>query len=149
MDKFTSDRFITETGTRLLVQVPQEAALRVLQAITAADPLTYGDYDQVAFTTSPGAQQFRSLSGGRNPETDAAVTVPCVELQVFTEATGQELEPILRAIYDAHPYEEPVIQLLPAERTRHIRGMDEGNSNRFWNRETPDWVPEEHRPPPS
>jgi len=75
--------------------------------------------------------------------------VPCIELQVFTEATGQKLEPILRAIYHAHPYEEPVIQLLPAERTRHIRGMDEGNSNRFWNRETPDWVPEEHRPPPS
>jgi len=106
MDKFTSDRFITETGTRLLVQVPQEAALRVLQAITAADPLTYGDYDQVAFTTSTGEQQFRSLPGGRNPKTDAAVTVPCVELQVFTEATGQSLEPILRATYYAPPYEE-------------------------------------------
>lgn len=145
MDKLTSERFTTETGTRLLVQVPQEEAQRVLAAIIAADPLSYGDYDQVAFTTPAGVQQFRSRPGGRNLQTKAAVTVPCVELQVFIQALGQELEPVLRAIYHAHPYEEPVIQLLPAMRTRHIRGKDENNPNRFWNRGTADWVPTEHR----
>ncbi|MGR3621995.1 hypothetical protein [Pseudophaeobacter sp.] len=141
----TSPRFTVEVGTRVLLQVPQEAAKGVLQAILAVEPLTWGDYDQVAFTTQAGAQQFRSLPGGRNAATDRAVEVACVELQIFVPKQGQALEPLIRAIYHAHPYEEPVIQLLPGARTCHRRGQDEGNPNRFWNQETADWVPKAHR----
>ncbi len=54
MSELISDRFTVETGTRILVQVPAEAAPRVLTAITAEDSLGYGDYDQVAFTASAG-----------------------------------------------------------------------------------------------
>ena len=145
MHDLASDRFNVETGTRILVQVPQEAADRVLQAILSRDPLPWGDYDQVAFTSHPGTQQFRSLPEGVNAATDQAMTVECVELQVFTCARGRDLEPILKAIYDVHPYEEPVIQLIDAIRPRHIRGVDQDNPNRFWNRETPGWVPAPHR----
>lgn len=69
----------------------------------------------------------------------------CVELQIFVPKLGADLEPVIRAIYHAHPYEEPVIQLLPAARTRHRRGQDEDNPNRFWNQDAADWVPKAHR----
>ncbi|EBA17327.1 hypothetical protein RSK20926_06312 [Roseobacter sp. SK209-2-6] len=145
MLEVTSARFSIETGTRVLVQVPKEAMQRVMSAILEAEPLTWGDYDQVAFTTSEGVQQFRSTGGGINAATDHVVEVPCAELQFFVPKSGQALEPLLRGIYHAHPYEEPVIQLVPSFRSLHIRGQDEGNPNRFWNRETADWVPEAHR----
>lgn len=140
-----SDRFAIEQGTRLLIQVPQEGAAGLLQAILTEVPLHWGDYDQVAYTTRPGVQQFRSRPGGRNAATDRAVEVACVELQVFVPLQGQALEPLLRSIYHVHPYEEPVIQLIAATRCLHRRGQDEDNPNRFWNQKTADWVPEAHR----
>ncbi|MBE1285114.1 MAG: hypothetical protein GJ676_17510 [Rhodobacteraceae bacterium] len=140
-----SERFTTETGTRVLVQVPETEAQAVLQVILKHDPLAWGDYDQVAFFSPPGRQQFRSLPGGRNAPTDEAMSVSCVEIQVFSILRGTDLEAMIRAVYNVHPYEEPVIQLIPALRTRHIPGVDEDNPNRFWNREMPDWVPEPHR----
>ncbi|MEX5579372.1 hypothetical protein [Pseudophaeobacter sp. A-200-2] len=139
------DRYTVQTGTRLLVQVPKGDAAKVMDAIVACDPLRWGDYDQVGFTTATGVQQFRSLPGGVNRASEAAVEVPCVEVQVFVPQTGADLDPLLRAIYYVHPYEEPVIQLLAASRTLHIRGQDEGNPNRFWNRADADWVPDVHR----
>jgi len=145
MNDMTSARFTVERGTRILVQVPPEASDRVWAAILKEDPLSYGDYDQVGFTAPAGVQHFRALGSGRNAATIDIVTVDCVELQMFTVKTGQELEPLLGAIYHSHPYEEPVIQLLPGARTRHIRGQDEDNPNRFWNRENVDWIPAEHQ----
>lgn len=145
MPELKSDRFSTETGQRLLVQVPEADAERVLEAILVADPLTWGDYDQVSFCTALGLQRFRSLPGGVNAPTEKAVAVSCVELQVFTTAQGAELERVVRAIYDVHPYEEPVIQIVDACRTRHIAGADEGNPNRFWNRPDAAWVLAPHR----
>lgn len=99
----------------------------------------------MAYWTAPGVQQFRSCAGGHNRASDTAVEVPCVELQVFVGASGADLDPVLRAIYDSHPYEEPVIQMIPAIRSLHIRGVDEDNPNRFWNRPAADWVPDIHR----
>ena len=143
--KIRSARFTIEQGTRLLIQVPQQAAARLLQAILAQEPLHWGDYDQVAYTSSTGVQQFRTLPQARNRATAQAVTVDCVELQIFVPKQGQDLEPLLCAIYYAHPYEEPVIQLIPAARSLHGRGQDEANPNRFWNQEAADWVPDIHR----
>ncbi|MGR3617242.1 MAG: hypothetical protein ACU0BB_14515 [Paracoccaceae bacterium] len=145
MHKLTSDRFHVEAGTRVFVQVPEADAQRVLDAILTHDPLGWGEYDQVSFTTAIGTQKFRVLPSSRNAATENMVSVPCVELQFFTTAQEQALEPILCAIYDAHPYEEPVVQMIAAHRTRHISGLDEENPNRFWNRENADWVPEQHR----
>lgn len=145
MPETSSPRYNTENGTRLLIQVPQAEADRVLAAILSITSLPWGDYDQVAFWTAPGVQQFRSCPGGVNRASDTAVEVPCVELQIFVGASGADLDPVLRAIYDSHPYEEPVIQMLPAIRSLHIRGLDEDNPNRFWNRPDADWVPAIHR----
>lgn len=144
LPELTSERFTTQTGWRVLVQVPEPDCPRVIAAVIAEDPLVWGDYDRVTFAT-PGQQQFRSLPGGANAATEEAVSVPCLELSFFLSGDAGRLDPVLHAIYRVHPYEEPVILVLPALRTCHIRGVDEDNPNRFWNRETADWVPDAHR----
>lgn len=139
-----SKRFKAETGHQLTVEVPEERADAVLQAIIAQVPLVWGDYDQVAFRTAPGRQQFHSLGTGRNAETDGVVEVPCQRVSCFLPE-GTDCAAVLEAVYDVHSYEEPVIVLTPAQRSLHIRGVDEDNPNRFWNRPAADWVPSAHR----
>ena len=138
-----TDRYTSETGVLIILQIPQDAAERVCAHIQTVNPMAYGDYDAVQFQTAQGQQSFRALGHGRNVATSDVVQVPCVEISFFT--TESLLDATIRAIYHAHPYEEPVIYALPVLRSLHIRGLDEDNPNRFWNQPTPDWVPDEHR----
>lgn len=144
LPRLSSDRFTAEAGYRVMVQVPAPEAAALRAAILAEDPLSWGDYDQVSHETG-GVQRFRSLPGGVNAATEAAVEVPCLELSFFLPEGAARLERVIRAIYRAHPYEEPVIQVVAALRTCHIRGLDQDNPNRFWNRADADWVPRAHR----
>ncbi len=145
LPKFENDRFVPEDGLRVIVQVPDTDAQKIVDAILAVTDLRYGDYDSVTFKTVAGTQQFRSLGSGRNTATGKVVEVPCVELSVFLPSDEAHATQVLKQIYAAHPYEEPVVFVAPCVRTRHIRGLDEDNPNRFWNGDAPDWVPEQHR----
>jgi len=138
-----TDRYTTETGFLILFQVPEPAADAVCAHIRTVTPMIYGDYDAVQFQTAPGRQSFRAFGHGHNAATSDIVHVPCVEVSFFIDAPA--LDATLKAIYHAHPYEEPVIYAQPTLRSLHIRGLDEDNPNRFWNQTTPDWVPDEHR----
>lgn len=140
-----SDRFVAENGLRISVQVPESRAAAIIEAVLAENPLAYGDYDRVTFVSAPGTQHFRSLGSGRNAATETAVEVPCVELSFFLGGDDATAVRVLTSIYWAHPYEEPVVLVTPCLRTRHIRGTDEDNPNRFWNGAVEDWVPDQHR----
>ncbi len=139
------DRFGINSGLQVVVQIPPAHVQEVLDAVTQIDSLVYGDYDSVSYCTGSGTQRFRSLGTGRNAKTSDAVQVPCIELSFFLNGDDDLTVQVLKAIYWAHPYEEPVIFLTPCIRTLHVRGLDEDNPNRFWNRKLRDWVPEEHR----
>lgn len=140
-----NDRFIPECGFRIFIQVPDTHVQKITDAVLSEDSLTYGDYDCVTFRTAPGAQHFRSLGSGRNAATGDVVGVPCVELSFFLAGDTARVVRVLKAVYAAHPYEEPVIFVHSCLRTRHIRGVDEDNPNRFWNNPPEDWVPQAHR----
>ncbi|WP_239494701.1 hypothetical protein [Roseovarius amoyensis] len=145
LPQLKNDRFIPEGGLRIVVQVPDAHVQRIIDAVLTAAPLRYGGYDRVIFRTAPGIQQFRSLGTGRNVATETAVEVPCAELSFFIARDDAATVQVLKAVYAAHPYEEPLIHVIPCLRTLHIHGLDEDNPNRFWNREPEDWVPEPHR----
>ena len=145
LPKLDNDRFVPQNGLRIIVQVPDTHAQKIIDAVLVDDALKYGDYDGVAFRTAPGIQQFRSLGSGRNTATEKVVEVPCVELSFFTCSDEARVVQTLINIYSSHPYEEPVIFVESCVRTLHIRGTDEDNPSRFWNNEAEDWVPEEHR----
>ena len=145
LPELKNDRFLTDRGLRIVVQVPDRHAGEIVDAVLAETALTYGDYDCVTFTSSPGVQSFRSLGSGRNVATSTAVEVACVELSFFLPEGDALVLKVLRAIYATHPYEEPVIFVEPCIRTLNVRGADDDNPNRFWNRPAEDWVPAEHR----
>ena len=140
-----NDRFVPEECLRVVVQVPDTHARRIVNAVLTEDTLKYGDYDSVTYQTVPGTQQFRSQGSGRNTATEKVVEVPCVELSFFLSGDEVKAVQTLKTIYASHPYEEPVVFVHPCVRTLHIRGVDEDNPNRFWNSDAEDWVPEEHR----
>lgn len=140
-----NDRFTPEDGLKITVQIPEVKADVLLEAIRTVTNMRYGDYDCVSFQTTPGTQRFRALGTGRNAATSSAVSVPCAELSFFIPAQDALAVRVLKAIYAAHPYEEPVIFVHSVTRTCHISGLDEDNPNRFWNQATADWVPREHR----
>ena len=145
MPVLANDRFVPDPGLRIIVQVPDQHARRIVDAVLDENSLAHGDYDSVTFKSTPGSQKFRSLGTGRNAATREVVEVPCVELSFFLGNDETSAVLVLKAIYSAHPYEEPVVFVVPCVRTLHVRGMDEDNPNRFWNRATEDWVPEEHQ----
>ncbi len=142
MPTLSSARFNAQSGIRIAVQVPEPQLQLIIDAVCAVDPLAWGDYDRVTFASSAGTQGFHALGTGRNAASADTVTVPCVELSFFV---ASDPVPVIEAIYQTHPYEEPVIFVAETHRTLHIRGLDEDNPNRFWNQATPDWVPDEHR----
>ncbi len=145
LPKLNNDRFVPEQGFRITVQVPETHVQKVVDCVLDCDTLAYGDYDCVTFRTALGIQQFRALGTGRNTATKDVVEVPCVELSFFVQGNENNTVQVLKNVYFAHPYEEPVVFVEPCLRTLHIRGIDEDNPNRFWNADAPDWVPEEHR----
>ncbi len=144
--KLQSDRCSTEQGLHVTVQVPEQDVQQIVDAVTEKHALKYGDYDSVTVRTSCGTQQFRSTGGGHNAATPTVEEVPCVELSFFLENEEATAVRVLKAIYWAHPYEEPIVIVEPCLRTLHIRGLDEDNPNRFWNHKTEDWVPQAHQP---
>ena len=83
MPKLDNDRFVPENGLRIIVQVPDTHAQKIVDAVLVYVALKYGDYDCVTYRTAPGLQQFRSLGSGRNAATEKVVEVPCVELSFF------------------------------------------------------------------
>ena len=145
LPKLTTERFISEHGYRITVQVPDENAKIVTAEILNQSDLEYGDYDSVTFKTAIGVQQFRSLGGGRNAATETIVEVPCVELSFFLTNDEALVARIIESIYSVHPYEEPVMYVKACLRILHIRGLDEDNPNRFWNAAPANWLPYQHR----
>ena len=141
----SSNRFKQENCYRIHVQIPQSRYAVFAQHMRSITPLIYGDYDSVIFKTVLGEQSFRSSGNGRNCATENAVCVPCVEASFFVEGDARHLSTVVEAIYDIHPYEEPVIYVAAVTRTLHVRYMDEDNPNRFWNNASEDWVPKKHR----
>lgn len=142
----TSDRFTLVARLRVAVQVPAAHARRILEAAAAAAPLDYGDYDQVAFTSTEGVQQFRVLPTARLAATGEAVRVPCVEVSFLIDDDPATVTAVMAALYQVHPYDEPVICLDPVITGRNRPGWNDSNPNKFWNRPAEDWVPVPHRP---
>lgn len=142
MSYVSTDRYTTQAGARITVQIPKGRENVVIEHVTRANDLIYGDYAGVSYASDNGVQRFRSLGTGRNMANAQIVEVPSVELSFFVgDQTG--IEPVLRAIYDAHPYEEPVIYIEAVTRALHRQGLDNDNPNRFWNLPKADWVPTE------
>ena len=109
-----------ETGNATLeqeylvrVQIPPEDTPRLLAAITRVTPLRYGRYACVAFCSTPGTLQFKALQGSKEGESQL-YELPSQQVSFTVPADEEVLAAVIEAIYESHPYEEPVILVKPA-----------------------------------
>ncbi len=126
--------------------VPAEYTAKVLQSITAAYPLQYGSYDQVAFRSAAGVEQFRPLKGSKAGEQLKISEVPTTRVTFAIPEDTTVLQKVVAAIRVAHPYEEPVIQIRAGWISQAKHEGEESNPNRWWNQ--PDGVQPSAPPSP-
>ena len=96
----------------IVVTVPPDAVGKVLDAIANAGGGTLGNYTHCAFTNA-GTGRFKP-SAQANPHIGAKEAINAVdEVRIETFCERAVAKQVVGAIRDAHPYEEPVIYLIP------------------------------------
>ncbi len=102
----------TEQQIMVVTGAPPESVARILDAISAAGGGIVGNYTHCAFTNS-GSGYFKP--GQESDPHVGAVgeinTVPEIRIETFCTRTAARA--VVAAIREAHPYEEPVIYLIP------------------------------------
>lgn len=106
---------------RVTTFVPPEHLDRLLEGIFAAAPLSFGRYDQVAWFSSPGTEQFRPRPGA-NPTLGSVGVLERADsiALVFSLPRDPELldKVLSEGLIPSHPWEEPVIYIDEALSTR-------------------------------
>jgi hypothetical protein len=96
----------------IIVTVPPEDTGAVLHAIAQAGGGEIGEYTHCAFTTD-GAGRFKP-SDAASPHTGTVGDInrePETRIETFCPRTKGKA--VVQAIREAHPYEEPVIYIVP------------------------------------
>jgi len=97
---------------QIVFTVPEANLPSVLRAMGEAGAGKVGEYTFCSFAVD-GTGRFRA-SEAANPtvgRTGAINTEP--EIRVETFCTRAEAKPVVAAIRNAHPYEEPVVYIIP------------------------------------
>lgn len=96
----------------IIVGTPEEAYERILDAISNAGGSIIGSYSHCAFVIR-GKGHFKPAAGA-NPHTGTIGQINIVdEVQIETFCSRAVAKAVVQAIRAAHPYEEPVIYLIP------------------------------------
>ena len=127
------ETFRLDSAYIVSVNVPSEAAERVLRSITDSVPLEYGKYDQVAFRSATGVEQFRPLLGSRAGRQVLLSEVPTTRITFAIPEKIDILHKVIAAVRYSHPYEEPVVHVEVGWMSRGKPGGEESNPNRWWN----------------
>ncbi|MCY1126924.1 hypothetical protein OU426_08665 [Frigidibacter sp. RF13] len=122
------------------VQAPEADVGRILEAVTAIDPLAMSPaYDSNAFVSAPGTERYRPREGAVAGVEEAVRQRPGVVSVSFETVQGAEVAGrIAEAIFQVHCYQEPVIRITTLL-TARSKGLDQSaNPHRWWNT-TGDW----------
>lgn len=96
----------------IVTTTPPGAVEKVLDAISAAGGGIIGHYTHCAYT-NPGLGRFKP-SAEANPHVGAKEQINAVdEVRIETFCERRVAKAVVAAIRRAHPYEEPVIYLIP------------------------------------
>ncbi|MEL6610168.1 MAG: hypothetical protein AAFO93_14770 [Pseudomonadota bacterium] len=134
-----SGRF--EAAFTLEIQTLPGDVGRILDAVMAVHPLSYGRYERNASVTAQGYETARPMAGSTTDthvesfQPGGTETYPMVELKISVERDATVLARVMDAILSVHHYEEPVIFCREDWVHRAAYDPDRENPNRWWNRD--------------
>ncbi len=97
---------------KICVGVPESHADAVREALGSAGAGKIGNYDFCSFSCK-GVGRFRPLSGAKPAIGEIGQIETVSEEQIQTVCYRSDLDKIIKAIKQVHPYEEPVIDVYP------------------------------------
>ncbi len=107
---------------KLVVFVPVEDVERVLDAAAGAGAGAIGDYERCAWTTT-GTGTFRPLAGAAPAVGEVGMVERVHEARLEVVLRRGLRSRVLRAVLQAHPYEEPAYDLLEPATVAGPRGL--------------------------
>ena len=123
----------------LEIQTLPEDTDRILDAIMAVHPLSYGRYQRNASISAVGKETAQPEPGSTTTthvegfEAGGTETYPMVKLKISLDRDLAVLEKVMDAVLEVHHYEEPVIFLREDWASRATYNPDNTNPNRWWN----------------
>ena len=99
------------------VQIPVDDVSRVLEAIVRVTPLRYGNYERVSFRCRQGMQQYKPLAGSKTGRAEL-VNILTDEISFTVPRNDKTIIAVIDALFESHPYEEPVILIQDVMSTR-------------------------------
>lgn len=106
---------------KLEVFVPQTHAPALMDALAAAGIGVVGNYDY-CFALTAVQGHFRPLAGANPYEGRRGEICQVAEAKIETICRRELIPAALQAIRRAHPYEEPVINLIPLVNDQFLSG---------------------------
>jgi ribonuclease HI len=103
---------VSEELRKLVVFVPPEALDRVREAVFGAGAGRIGDYERCSFYTE-GTGTFLPLEGANPVAGTVGEEERVPELRLETVYPASREREVVRALREAHPYEEPAFDLYP------------------------------------
>lgn len=103
-----------EKRYKVVVYVPESHANKLREAMGNAGAGKIGNYSHCTFTLK-GTGRFKPEEGA-NPTIGSVGNLEEVtEDRIETVCSGEKLQDVLKAIKEAHPYEEPATDIYPIE----------------------------------
>ncbi|MCL6516368.1 Nif3-like dinuclear metal center hexameric protein [Alicyclobacillus sp.] len=116
------ERTRTEGLRKLVVFVPESHHEAVLQAVCAAGAGHIGAYSHCTFNT-PGTGTFLPLEGARPYLGEVGRLERADEIRLETIVPESKLEAVVRAMLEAHPYEEVAYDVYPLQLMGRVSGI--------------------------
>lgn len=97
---------------KIVIYVPVTHADAIRKALANAGAGHIGNYDACSFSAK-GIGRFRPLKGAQPFIGEQGKIEEVEEEKIETICPLEKLEDVLKAVKEAHPYEEPAIDVLP------------------------------------
>ncbi len=106
---------------RIVTFIPPEHLERLIDALSASDMLTYGNYKDVLWFSSVGTGQFTPINGANPTQGSIGERERVVEVRIEFSILKDEAnlnKLINKVVLPAHPWEEPAISIYETKETR-------------------------------
>ncbi|MFK7785523.1 MAG: Nif3-like dinuclear metal center hexameric protein [Crocinitomicaceae bacterium] len=107
--------------TKLVVYVPDDYVANVMNALFEAGAGGIGNYDECSFSTS-GTGTFKPLEGSDPFSGEQGERENSLETKVEVLVSKHTLNAVLRAMKEAHPYEEVAYEVYPILNENNFEG---------------------------